>query len=91
MEPSPKTYGITSPISLAEPRPEDWQQTEELIDALKPHGVFENEDELNHRSVFVPYNVRAANSTRIRESIHAMIRLASRHENQVFSLNRTVM
>lgn len=57
MEPSPKTYGITSPISLAEPRPEDWQQTEELIDALKPHGVFENEDELNHRSVFIPYNV----------------------------------
>ncbi|XP_072032189.1 poly(A) polymerase beta-like isoform X2 [Amphiura filiformis] len=48
MEP-PKTYGITSPISLAEPRPEDWQQTEELVDALKPHGVFENEDELNHR------------------------------------------
>ena len=49
MEPSPKTYGITSPISLAEPRPEDWLQTEELIDGLKPHGVFENEDELNHR------------------------------------------
>ncbi|XP_072171310.1 poly(A) polymerase beta-like isoform X2 [Diadema setosum] len=46
-----KTYGITSAISLSGPRPEDTRQTKELIEALKPHGVFENEEELNHRLV----------------------------------------
>ena len=49
LEPTPKTYGITSPISLQGPKPEDLVHTEKLIEALKPHGVFENEDELNHR------------------------------------------
>ena len=47
----PKIFGITSPISLQEPKPEDLIHSEKLIEALKPHGVFENEDELNHRQV----------------------------------------
>ncbi|XP_033625951.1 poly(A) polymerase beta-like [Asterias rubens] len=47
----PKIFGITSPISLQEPKPEDLIHSEKLIEALKPHGVFENEDELNHRMV----------------------------------------
>lgn len=48
-EPPQKTYGITSPITLAGPKPEDHQLTEQLVKALRPHGVFENEEELNHR------------------------------------------
>ncbi|XP_054758366.2 poly(A) polymerase beta-like [Lytechinus pictus] len=46
-----KTYGITSAISMVGPRPEDIRQTKELVEALKPHGVFENEEELNHRLI----------------------------------------
>lgn len=43
------TYGMTSPISVAEPRPEDLAATEELIKALEPYNVFESESEMNHR------------------------------------------
>ncbi len=75
MEPTPKTYGITSPISLAEPRQEDWQQTEELVDALKPHGVFENEDELNHRlvSLFQLHSSKLLGTTATEESYHLLL------------------
>ncbi|KAK7901279.1 hypothetical protein WMY93_018048 [Mugilogobius chulae] len=45
----PKHYGITSAISLAAPRDIDHQYTQKLCDAMKPFGVFEDEDELNHR------------------------------------------
>lgn len=48
-EPPQKTYGITSPITLAGPKPEDLRLSEQLVEALKPHGVFENDEELNHR------------------------------------------
>ncbi|XP_012155930.1 poly(A) polymerase type 3 [Ceratitis capitata] len=44
-----KQLGMTSAISLAEPRPEDLQKTEELRKALEPFKVFETQDELNHR------------------------------------------
>lgn len=44
-----KQLGMTSAISLAVPRPEDIQKTEELRKALEPYKVFETEDELNHR------------------------------------------
>ncbi|XP_028982872.1 poly(A) polymerase gamma isoform X1 [Betta splendens] len=44
-----KHYGITSAISLAPPREIDHQYTDKLCDAMKPFGVFEDEDELNHR------------------------------------------
>ncbi|XP_071387524.1 poly(A) polymerase gamma [Centroberyx affinis] len=44
-----KHYGITSAISHAPPREIDHQYTNKLSDAMKPFGVFEDEDELNHR------------------------------------------
>ncbi|NXO50937.1 PAPOG polymerase, partial [Aramus guarauna] len=44
-------YGITSPISLAPPKDVDSIYTENLIEAMKPFGVFEDEEELNHRVV----------------------------------------
>ncbi|XP_055540884.1 poly(A) polymerase type 3 [Wyeomyia smithii] len=44
-----KTLGMTSAISLAEPKPEDLQKTAELGKALEPYNVFEEESELNHR------------------------------------------
>uniref|UniRef100_A0A1B0A6U7 Poly(A) polymerase nucleotidyltransferase domain-containing protein n=1 Tax=Glossina pallidipes TaxID=7398 RepID=A0A1B0A6U7_GLOPL len=40
---------MTSAISLASPKPEDLQKTEELRKALEPYKVFESEEELNHR------------------------------------------
>lgn len=42
-------YGITSPISLAPPKDIDCIHTQKLIEAMKPFGVFEDEEELNHR------------------------------------------
>ncbi|XP_051507140.1 poly(A) polymerase gamma isoform X1 [Myxocyprinus asiaticus] len=44
-----KHYGITSSISLAYPREIDHIYTQKLIEAMKPFGVFEGEDELSHR------------------------------------------
>uniref|UniRef100_A0A4W5Q3F3 Poly(A) polymerase n=1 Tax=Hucho hucho TaxID=62062 RepID=A0A4W5Q3F3_9TELE len=44
-----KHYGITSSISMAFPREVDHQYTHKLSEAMKPFGVFEDEDELNHR------------------------------------------
>lgn len=44
-----KTFGMTSAISEAMPKPEDIQRSIELEEALIPHNVFESEDELNHR------------------------------------------
>ncbi|XP_068682240.1 poly(A) polymerase type 3-like isoform X4 [Montipora foliosa] len=46
-----KSYGITSPISLAGPKPGDIELTKALEDSLKPYGVFESEEELQHRMV----------------------------------------
>uniref|UniRef100_A0A8C9U1T1 polynucleotide adenylyltransferase n=1 Tax=Scleropages formosus TaxID=113540 RepID=A0A8C9U1T1_SCLFO len=45
-----KHYGVTSPISLAYPKESDHIYTQKLIEAMKPFGVFEDEDEQNHRS-----------------------------------------
>jgi hypothetical protein len=48
----PNNYpGVTSPISLAEPKPHDLQLTEKLQEAMMPHEVFESEAELAHRFV----------------------------------------
>uniref|UniRef100_T1JA32 polynucleotide adenylyltransferase n=1 Tax=Strigamia maritima TaxID=126957 RepID=T1JA32_STRMM len=44
-----KTLGMTSAISLAPPKPIDIQRTKELEEALKPYGIFETDEELNHR------------------------------------------
>ncbi|KAJ7365513.1 hypothetical protein OS493_005622 [Desmophyllum pertusum] len=46
-----KSYGITSPISLAGPKPGDITFTKALEESLKPYGVFESEEELQHRIV----------------------------------------
>lgn len=46
-----KSYGITSPISLAGPKPGDIALTKALEESLKPYGVFETEEELQHRMV----------------------------------------
>ncbi|XP_050405293.1 poly(A) polymerase type 3 isoform X1 [Patella vulgata] len=40
---------ITSPISLADPKPLDLELSKKLEEALRPHGVFESEEELAHR------------------------------------------
>ncbi|NXE47257.1 PAPOG polymerase, partial [Casuarius casuarius] len=42
-------YGVTSPISLAPPKDIDYIHTQKLVEAMKPFGVFEDEEELNHR------------------------------------------
>jgi len=42
--------GMTSPISFAFPDPSDVDRTHKLIEALKPHGCYESEEELNHRN-----------------------------------------
>lgn len=44
-----KTFGMTSAISTAEPRPEDHTLTRDLEHALQPFNVTEAESELNHR------------------------------------------
>lgn len=44
-----KTLGMTSAISMAEPKPSDITRTGELRESLKPYNVFESEEELNHR------------------------------------------
>uniref|UniRef100_A0A182JFJ5 Poly(A) polymerase n=1 Tax=Anopheles atroparvus TaxID=41427 RepID=A0A182JFJ5_ANOAO len=46
---STRTLGMTSAISTAEPKPEDFQKTKELEKSLEPYNVFETEAELNHR------------------------------------------
>ncbi|XP_058790220.1 poly(A) polymerase type 3 [Phymastichus coffea] len=45
----PRTLGMTSAISMAEPKPSDLTRTSELKESLKPYNVFESEEELNHR------------------------------------------
>ncbi|KAK2714426.1 hypothetical protein QYM36_008850 [Artemia franciscana] len=45
----PKTFGMTSAISLAGPKPFDIQKTTELEETLKAHGCFESDDEMKHR------------------------------------------
>ncbi|XP_048793639.1 poly(A) polymerase gamma isoform X1 [Lagopus muta] len=44
-------YGITSPISLAPPKDVDYIHTQKLVEAMESFGVFEDEEELNHRLV----------------------------------------
>ncbi|KAM3932155.1 poly(A) polymerase gamma [Leptodactylus fuscus] len=44
-----KHYGITSPISWAGPKDIDHLYTQKLIEAMRPFGVFEDDEELRHR------------------------------------------
>lgn len=50
-----RTLGMTSAISIAEPKPIDITRTNELKEALKPYNVFESEEELNHRMEILRY------------------------------------
>lgn len=50
-----RTLGMTSAISVAEPKPSDLTRTNELKEALKPYNVFESEEELNHRMEILRY------------------------------------
>lgn len=45
----PAYYGVTSPISLAEPKQADVKLSKDLEAAMKPHGMFETVQELTHR------------------------------------------
>ena len=58
-----RNLGMTSAISLAMPRPNDLQRTKELDEGLKPHGVSETDEELNHRSVTLLYYIFVTFST----------------------------
>lgn len=44
-----RQYGMTAPISTAGPDVGDLERTAALEEALKPHGVFESDGELEHR------------------------------------------
>lgn len=44
-----KILGMTSAISMAQPKPEDIKKTEELHHSLDKYNVFETNDELIHR------------------------------------------
>ncbi|KAK3873200.1 hypothetical protein Pcinc_021769 [Petrolisthes cinctipes] len=44
-----KTLGMTSAISLAKPKPSDFEHTRELEDYLRQALMFEKDSELNHR------------------------------------------
>uniref|UniRef100_A0A6Q2Z9K1 polynucleotide adenylyltransferase n=1 Tax=Esox lucius TaxID=8010 RepID=A0A6Q2Z9K1_ESOLU len=50
---TPKHYGITSPISLAQAKEADLVLTHKLTEALKPYGVFEEELELQRRKALL--------------------------------------
>ena len=51
MEQQNKTYGITSPISLASPTQKDRILTQKLEETIEPYGVFETESEMQKRLV----------------------------------------
>jgi len=44
-----KNLGMTAPISTLGPEPKDLLLTRDLEEALRPHDVFESDEELNHR------------------------------------------
>eukprot|EP00112_Aurelia_sp_Birch-Aquarium-sp1_P004367 Seg1493.9 transcript_id=Seg1493.9/GoldUCD/mRNA.D3Y31 product=Poly protein_id=Seg1493.9/GoldUCD/D3Y31 len=46
-----KQYGITSPISLAEPKPKDLTFNSALEEALRSFDIFETQEEIQHRMV----------------------------------------
>ena len=46
---SQKYPGITSPISLAEPKPHDLELSKKVEEAMRPYGTFERDQELAKR------------------------------------------
>ncbi|XP_001620975.3 poly(A) polymerase type 3 isoform X1 [Nematostella vectensis] len=49
--PPQKSFGVTSAISHAGPKPRDLELTKRLEEALIPYGVFESEDERQQRMI----------------------------------------
>eukprot|EP00118_Oscarella_pearsei_P007994 m.40240 g.40240 ORF g.40240 m.40240 type:complete len:617 (+) comp32930_c0_seq18:98-1948(+) len=47
--PATKTYGLTSALSTAQPKAKDFEMTTKLEDFLRGFGIFESEEELEHR------------------------------------------
>lgn len=43
------TFGVTSPISIADPTPDECRRTEELEKYLRDFGLYESKEELDHR------------------------------------------
>ena len=43
------TFGITSPISVAEPQESDLKASQQLEECLREYGLFESELEMQHR------------------------------------------
>lgn len=64
-----RTLGMTSAISVAEPKPIDIARTNELKEALKPYNVFESEEELNHRMEILRYFCQLCNIIALLEYI----------------------
>eukprot|EP00095_Tigriopus_kingsejongensis_P011624 snap_masked-scaffold638_size121162-processed-gene-0.23 protein:Tk11624 transcript:snap_masked-scaffold638_size121162-processed-gene-0.23-mRNA-1 annotation:"poly polymerase type 3 isoform x1" len=48
---TPRSLGMTAPISLAKPDEADLARTEELIAAMRPFNVFDTDEQLNLRMV----------------------------------------
>ncbi|XP_005097913.1 poly(A) polymerase beta [Aplysia californica] len=66
--------GVTGPLSLTEPKPYDLELTEKLVDALRPHDVFESEAELNHRLEVL---------SKINNIVRSWIKDVSRQKNNI--------
>lgn len=66
--------GVTGPISLAEPKAFDLELSDKLEEAMRPHGVFESEAELNHRMEVL---------SRINELVREWIKDVSRQKNNI--------
>ncbi|GFR57852.1 poly(A) polymerase gamma [Elysia marginata] len=66
--------GVTGPLSLVEPKPHDLELTDKLVDALKPHNVFESDAELNHRLEVL---------AKINDLMRAWIKDVSRQKNNI--------
>ncbi|KAK0058543.1 poly(A) polymerase type 3 [Biomphalaria pfeifferi] len=66
--------GVTGPLSLAEPKQQDLELTEKLVEALQPHNVFESEAELNHRLEVL---------AKVNELMRSWIKDVSRQKNNI--------
>ncbi|CAL1531243.1 unnamed protein product [Lymnaea stagnalis] len=66
--------GVTGPLSLTEPKQQDIELTEKLVEALKPHNVFESEAELNHRLEVL---------AKVNELMRSWIKEVSRQKNNI--------
>merc|ERR1719384_603603 len=76
-----KNLGMTTPISVEQPKPRDLELSTELQDTLIPHGCFESEEELNHRMDVL---------SRLNDQVKAWIKETSIAKNMPESMAETV-